>query len=112
MAKLDGFWTAHFFTPKGQGAGVAYITDSEIYGGDSGYTYRGTYETVSGGRVSATLNVTQIEGSSVPSVFGIFPSFKLILTDNGQGNDSVVKFIGTTSSAPGVAFQVELRKSK
>lgn len=39
---IDGFWTVKF---KGvQGGGVAVFSKGKILGGDSGYTYTGTYE--------------------------------------------------------------------
>jgi T3SS negative regulator,GrlR len=106
---MNGFWTAKFSTPMGAGGGVAYFTANEVFGGDSGVTYLGTYQ-VNGTEIVAKLKITP-HLAGVPSVFGsISQAFDLTITGTIQGTQMSGK--GTASIAPGVNFQVNLTKVK
>jgi hypothetical protein len=106
---MDGFWTAKFVTPMGSGGGVAYFTASEVFGGDSGFTYLGPYE-VKGTEIIAKLKITPYL-AGIPSVFGsTSQAFDLTITGSVQGNQMNGK--GAASIAPGVTFQVNLTKVK
>jgi hypothetical protein len=106
---MNGFWTAKFNTPIGTGFGVAFFSDAEVLGGDSGYTYIGKYER-SGDNIVANLRITPY-GAGMPSVFGPGnQAFDLKITGTVQGNQMAGK--GTASHAPGMSFQVSLKKVK
>jgi hypothetical protein len=106
---MDGFWTAKFVTPLGSGGGVAYFTANEVFGGDSGFTYLGTYQ-VNGTEIVAKLKITPYFAGA-PSVFGATSqAFDLVITGNVQG--AQVSGKGTANIAPGVSFQVNLTKVK
>jgi hypothetical protein len=106
---MNGFWTAKFVTPFGSGGGVAYFTANEVFGGDSGFTYLGTYQ-VNGAEIVAKLRIAP-HFAGIPSVFGSTSQpFDLTITGSVQGNQMNGK--GTASIAPGVSFQVNLTKVK
>jgi hypothetical protein len=106
---MDGFWTAKFVTPMGSGGGVAYFTASEVFGGDSGFTYLGSYQ-MSGTEMVAKLRITP-HFAGIPSVFGsTSQAFDLTITGSVQGSQISGK--GAASIAPGVSFQVNLAKVK
>src|SRR5260370_39392109 len=42
---VDGFWIVQFEGIQGGGGGVAVLTKGKVFGGDSAYTYSGTYQT-------------------------------------------------------------------
>jgi len=41
---VDGFWIVQFEGLQGGGGGVAVLTKGQVFGGDSAYTYTGTYQ--------------------------------------------------------------------
>ncbi len=43
---MDGLWIVQFHGPQGVGGGVVVLTRGQVLGGDSGFTYHGTYERV------------------------------------------------------------------
>lgn len=104
---MEGFWTAHFSTPVGLGAGVAYFRNSRVYGGDGGYTYLGKYEQ-KGDQLLADIRVSPfIEGT--PSVFGsIGQAFDLTVT--GTVTELEVSGTGMSDMFPGVQFAVALKR--
>lgn len=104
---MEGFWTAHFSTPAGAGAGVAYLRDGQIYGGDGGYTYRGSY-TFENGRLLATLNVSPFVAGT-PSVFGsIGRAFQITITADVVGGEA--SGTGKSDVFPKVIFGVRLKR--
>lgn len=106
---MDGFWTARFVTPMGSGGGVAYFTANEVFGGDSGFTYLGSYQ-VNGTNIVTKLKITP-HSTGIPSVFGsTAQAFDLTITGTIQGNQ--ISGTGSASIAPGVSFQVNLTKVK
>ena len=106
---MNGFWTAKFNTAFGTGFGVAYFTGTEVFGGDSGYTYIGTYET-KGDTIVSKLRITPF-GTGIPTVFGSSNQpFDLTITGTVQGNQMTGR--GSASHAPGAGFQVTLTKLK
>jgi hypothetical protein len=96
---MDGFWTAKF----------AYFTANEVFGGDSGFTYLGSYQ-VNGPNIVTKLQITP-HSVGIPSVFGsTTQAFDLTITGTIQGNQINGK--GIASIAPGASFQVNLTKVK
>lgn len=91
----------------GSGGGVAYFTSEEVFGGDSGFMYLGSYQ-VNGTDLVAKLRITQ-HFAGIPSVFGsTAQTFDLTITGVIQGNKISGK--GAASIAPGTSFQVNLTK--
>jgi hypothetical protein len=107
VVHMIGFWTVRFNTPMGTGAGVAYFTDNEVFGGDSGYKYVGHYHS-DGTNIVANLRVSQ-HFPGIATVFGSTQPFDLKIEGRISGNTMIGK--GTASHAPGLPFQVSLTKS-
>lgn len=103
---MDGFWTAKFGTPLGSGGGVVYFANGEIFGGDGGFTYIGTY-VMNGSQVAAQLRISP-HMSGIPNVFGNGQPFDLNIKGSMQG--SSMSGVGEASHVPGVSFQVNLTR--
>lgn len=105
---MTGFWTVRFNTPMGAGAGVAYFTEREVFGGDSGFKYEGSYQS-DGSKITADLRVSP-HFTAFQSVFGSTQPFNLRIDGTVSGN--TMNGRGTASHAPGVPFQVTLTRSQ
>jgi hypothetical protein len=66
---VDGFWTVHFEAAGNRGAGVVVLTNGKVFGGDSGFTYSGSYS-VSGDTMTGEVNAQNFE-PTVPSLLGV-----------------------------------------
>jgi hypothetical protein len=103
MSFKDGFYKVHFSTPVGSGAGVAYVLDGKIHGGDSSMAYVGKF-TVGADQVSAEVRVfTHTVG--LPSVLGV-PLANLKLA--GLATDSQATLTGEAAEAPGLKITLNL----
>jgi hypothetical protein len=99
----DGKYASWFRTSHGQGTGIVYLADGEISGGDSVFTYSGSYQ-VDGDRFTATLRTTRhAEGPS--TVFGVDD---IELKVAGSFNGTIATCTGTAEQAPGVSFEATL----
>lgn len=101
---IDGYYIAKFSTPYGEGAGVVHKDGNHVGGGDSGFSYIGSFAE-QGGKLSAQLKVKR-HTAGAQSVFGALPAFDLTL--EGTANGNVAKFTGTTPAVPGVKIAIEL----
>ena len=104
---MTGFWTVRFNTPQGVGAGVAYFTETEVFGGDSGFKYVGTYKS-DGANINADLRVSP-HFPGIQTVFGSAQAFDLKIVGTISGNTMSGR--GAASHAPGVPFNVTLTRS-
>ena len=102
---IDGFWTVHFEAGGNRGAGVVVLMNGKIFGGDSGFTYTGTYS-VSGSTMTGEVNATNFE-PSVPSLLGV-SSYTLSLRGTITGD--VIGGTATTPARPGVNMSLRLQK--
>jgi hypothetical protein len=81
---IDGFWTVKFQGQQGGGGGVAVFIKGKVFGGDSGYTYTGTYEE-NNNQIKARVSVQNfIPG--VPNVMGRQGNFDLEFAGAASGN--------------------------
>jgi hypothetical protein len=104
---MEGFWTAQFKTPLGLGFGVAYFRDGKVFGGDSGYTYLGTYSEDQN-RINAVINVAPFS-PGVPSVFGsIGSAFRLNISATYNNIEAVGT--GTADLFPNTTFGLKLTR--
>jgi T3SS negative regulator,GrlR len=72
VMSIDGFWTAEFASTEGSfGGGVAFMQNGRIFGGDSGYSFVGTYELDKGDEPSAMKAHLLVEPfiKDFPSIF-------------------------------------------
>jgi hypothetical protein len=96
----DGKYAAWFRSSRGEGTGIVHLANGKISGGDSIFTYVGSYE-VDDDRFTATLTARrQAEGPS--TVFGI-DEVEVRLT--GTFNRMMASCSGTAKQAPGVVFE-------
>ena len=87
---MEGFWTVQFRGIQGWGAGVVTLINGQLFGGDSGFLYTGTYDQ-QGNAFAAHVHVRQ-HVAGVPNVMGR-NQFDLELTGTLQGN--VIAVAGT-----------------
>jgi hypothetical protein len=75
MPKVDGFWIVQYAGMEGKDGGVAVLMKGRVLGGDSGFTYTGTYEETKFGLKASFL--VENFNPSVGSVLGIKGDHKL-----------------------------------
>jgi hypothetical protein len=102
----NGTYAAWFKTPSKQGAGLAYLADGQIEGGDSFMTYAGTYMLL-GDRFTAILQVTRHSEGPV-SVFGV-DNFTLNL--EGKLVGKIASFTARADEVPGMVLEGTLIRS-
>jgi len=64
----NGKYSAWLKTPKGEGRGIATLSDGTIIGGDSFFEYSGSYEE-NGDQITASVRTRRV-CDGPPSVFG------------------------------------------
>ena len=99
----DGRYAAWFRTSRGEGTGIVDLANGKISGGDSIFTYSGSYE-VDDDRFTAALT-TRRHAAGPPTVFGI-DEVEVRLA--GKVNGMTATCSGTAEQAPGVAFEATL----
>ncbi|MCK1713784.1 MULTISPECIES: GrlR family regulatory protein [unclassified Bradyrhizobium] len=99
----DGKYAAWFRTPRGQGTGVVHLTEGRISGGDSFFTYGGSYR-VDELHFSGVLTVHRY-ADGPPSVFG--PD-EVEVNLSGACNGLVATCSGTARQVPDVKFEATL----
>jgi hypothetical protein len=90
---VEGFWTVQFQGVQGAGGGVAVFTKGRIFGGDSGYTYTGTYE--GDANIKARVSVQNFI-AGLPNVMGRQGNFELEFTAavNGDVMNATANMVG------------------
>jgi hypothetical protein len=99
----DGKYAAWFRTSRGEGTGIVHLANGKISGGDSIFTYGGSYE-IDEDRFTAMLT-TRRHSAGPPTVFGI-DEVEVKLT--GTFNRIMASCSGTAKQAPGVVFEATL----
>jgi hypothetical protein len=104
---LDGFWVVQFAGMEGKGGGVAVFMNGKIFGGDSAFTYLGSY-TENGDRVSAEVLVQNFD-AQIDNVLGIKGDFTLNF-DMVRKADDQLEGQASTPAAPGFGLKARLRR--
>ena len=99
----DGRYAAWFRTSHGQGTGIVHLTNGRISGGDSFFTYGGSYQ-VDDDRFTAVLT-TRRHAAGPPTVFGL-DEVEVKLAGSIKGTTAFCA--GTAEQAPGVTFEATL----
>ena len=86
---MEGFWTVHFKGVEGLGAGVATIIGGQVFGGDTGFFYVGTYSQ-QGNNMTAYVHVKQ----HVPSMANVMRRSEFDLELNGTVQGDTISVIG------------------
>ena len=103
----DGRYAVWFRTSRGEGTGIVHLADGIISGGDSFFTYSGSYETDEG-RFTAALNITR-HAAGPPTLFGL-DEVELELA--GKFNGRLASCSGAARQAPGLPFEATLIPSE
>jgi hypothetical protein len=103
---VDGFWIVQFEGIQGGGGGVAFLTKGQVFGGDSAYTYSGTYQTEQTTLKAHVAVKNFLPG--IPNVLGVVGDFDLNLTGTVEGN--IIKGKAALVSQPGAGIVVKLTK--
>ena len=88
---VEGFWIVQYEGMKGNGGGVAMFIKGQVFGGDTGYTYLGSYKT-QGDSVNANVKVRNFL-PDIPSVLGVVGDFELNIEGTRTGD--VIKATGS-----------------
>jgi hypothetical protein len=99
---VEGFWIVQFEGMQGNGGGVVMFVKGKVFGGDSGYTYLGSYR-VEGTSVKANVVVRNFL-PGVPSVVGVVGDFELNIEGKLEGD--VIKGTGALANAAGIALKL------
>ena len=99
----DGKYTAWFRTSLGQGTGIVQLANGRIFGGDSFFTYGGSYE-ADDDRFTAVLT-TRRHAAGPPTVFGL-DEVEVKLTGRIKGVTAMCS--GTAEQAPSMPFEATL----
>jgi hypothetical protein len=102
---IDGFWTIHYDAEGNRGAGVVVLTNGKLYGGDSGFTYIGSYAQT-GDSVTAEIHTRNFE----PSVMSLLGLSHYTLSLHGTVTGDVITATATTPASPDVVLEVRMEK--
>jgi T3SS negative regulator,GrlR len=103
---IDGLWIVQFHGPQSVGGGVVVLTRGQVLGGDSGFTYSGTYE-LKDNMLKAKVLVKNFD-SAIPNVLGIPGDFNLLVEGRVQGDN--IEGTGALTTHPDVKMVVRLTK--
>ena len=107
MSFEPGLYLIHFRTPFGEGAGVAYLQNGKLRGGDSMMAYVGSYDEGSG-KLSADVHV--YKHTSTPGMTSAFGVDEVDIHLEGTASGGNANLTGTAPQAPGVKLQVAMER--
>ncbi len=105
---FQGFWIVQFAGMEGKGGGVVVLIKGKIFGGDSAYTYIGSYQEENES-ITATVKVQNFD-PLMGNVLGIKGDFTLQLQMKSEGKD-ILRGQASTSAAPGFGLKAKLTRS-
>ena len=90
------------------GEGLVVFKDGTVNGGDLGYFFKGTYQ-IKDSKVTAELKIKRWN-ASVPSIFGSFPEFDLVLTGHMPPDWSLFHAEGNVVQNPQLRITIDGRR--
>jgi hypothetical protein len=96
-----------FHTVHGTGCGVVYVTDDKMRGGNSAFTFIGTY---TGEGDSIKVKIATQRYNEDPSFKALFGIDRVMLTLTGREDGDTAEFEGTALQVPGLAFRAVLSR--
>jgi hypothetical protein len=106
---FEGLWIVQFAGMEGKGGGVVVLRDGIVLGGDSGFTYVGTYVIGESG-MEAKVRVHNFD-PKIGNVIGIKGDFELTFSLE-QKSSTVLEGKAALAASTGVGILVRLtRKS-
>ena len=103
----DGRYAAWFRTPRGEGTGIVHLANGRISGGDSFFSYSGSYQ-VDDDRFTAALKTTRY-ADGPPTLFGL-DEVEVELAGTFKGR--MATCLGTARQAPDLPFAATLIASE
>jgi T3SS negative regulator,GrlR len=103
---VEGFWIVQYEGMQGNGGGVVMFMKGKVLGGDTGYTYTGSYQT-QGQSLKAQVLVRNFL-PNVPNVTGVVGDFEL--TIDGKLEGDVIRASGSVTSAQTAGIALKLTK--
>ena len=105
MQVKDGLYSVRFQTAKGGGAGVVFLQNGKLRGGDTSMWYTGQYAD-NAGKFTANVAVAR-HAQGLPSIFGI-DHVNIVLT--GDSTETGAQTIGYSPQAPGVSVSASFSR--
>jgi hypothetical protein len=103
---VDGFWIVQYEGMKGNGGGVVMLIKGQVFGGDTGYIYTGTY-TTSGDDLKAHV-IVQNFLPDVHNIMGVVGDLELDVS--GKISGDVIKGTGSVSGGGAVGIAVKFTR--
>jgi hypothetical protein len=107
VAFENGLYVVQFGTPLGEGAGVAYLQDGKLRGGDSMMAYVGSYNEANG---QLQADVKAYQHTNVPGMASVFGATDVDIHLSGQTSGGNATLTGSAPQAPGVALTVHMER--
>jgi hypothetical protein len=102
---LQGLYKFRFTTQRGAGCGVMFITADRLYGGDTGYSFVGSY-TEADGVIAAEFRMSRHYYG--PKYVPMFDVDDVAMSFTGIYRGEEVHFEGGSAALPGVRFTTVL----
>jgi hypothetical protein len=103
---VEGLWIVQFVGLQGSGGGIVVFVKGQVLGGDTGYTYIGTYAT-QGNNLVAKIRVSNFL-PEIPNVLGIKGDFDLQIS--APINENVLQGAMSLVGRPGAGIAVKLTR--
>lgn len=104
---VEGLWIVRYYGPQGNDGGVVVLVRGQVLGGDSGYTYSGTYD-LKENLFTAKVLVKNFN-PAIPNVLGFPGDFELLIEGKLQGDE--ISGTGALVKLPDSKIVVKLKKS-
>ena|ERR1039457_4646968 len=105
---IEGLWIVQYHGPQGTGGGVVVFVKGQVLGGDSGFTYSGSYD-LTGELFKAKVEVKNFD-PSIPNVIGLIGDFDLVLEGKVQGD--TINGTGALANEPDAKIVFRLSKRR
>jgi hypothetical protein len=103
---LEGLWIVQYVGLQGSGGGAVVFVNGKVLGGDTGYTYIGTYN-VEGDVITARVKVNNFL-PEIPNVLGIAGDFELEM--KARMVDRTIQGAMSLVGRPGAGIAVKMTK--
>jgi len=103
----EGLYEVHFHTVHGTGTGVVYACNGKLRGGNSAFTFIGSYHPKDGA-IAARVSTRRFNAD--PAHDGLFGLEGVTLALSGVGDGDSYNFEGAALQLPGVNFKASLSR--
>ncbi|HEY6251285.1 MAG TPA: GrlR family regulatory protein [Candidatus Angelobacter sp.] len=104
---LNGLWIAQYVAIQGSGGGVVVLADGKLLGGETGYTYLGTY-VEHDGAFAARVRVASFL-PDILSIVGIQGDYELEIRAR-MISDGIIRGTASLVDHPGAGLAIKLTK--